>query len=123
LMVRTPPVETVKQIPEIDEPGIIDPKVNGSRSQEQPAVQGKHSPYHAIKGRRAEPMTTSQEPPLFSQVNRWVELGSPHEVAITQRDVKDDSPEMLRIEIQTADPNIRIIWFTPKVADSPQTNP
>jgi hypothetical protein len=23
-------------------------------------------------------------------------------------------PEMLRIELQTADPNIRIIWFAPK---------
>jgi len=34
----------------------------------------------------------------------------------------DESPEMLRIEIQTADPNIRIIWFAPKEVEHPQTN-
>jgi hypothetical protein len=34
----------------------------------------------------------------------------------------DDSPEMLRIEIQTSDPNIRIIWFAPKEVESPKSN-
>lgn len=34
----------------------------------------------------------------------------------------DDSPPMLRIEIQTSDPNIRIIWFAPREVDSPKTN-
>jgi hypothetical protein len=34
-----------------------------------------------------------------------------------------DSDGMLRIEIQTVDPNIRIIWFAPKEIDNPQTNP
>jgi len=33
------------------------------------------------------------------------------------------SPAMLRIEIQTSDPNIRIIWFAPKETDSHQTKP
>jgi anti-sigma factor RsiW len=33
------------------------------------------------------------------------------------------APEMLRIEIQTADPNIRIIWFAPKQADTNQSRP
>lgn len=33
------------------------------------------------------------------------------------------SPAMLRIEIQTGDPNIRIIWFAPKETDSHQTKP
>ena len=32
-------------------------------------------------------------------------------------------PAMLRIEIQTSDPNIRIIWFAPKETDSHQTKP
>lgn len=32
-------------------------------------------------------------------------------------------PEMLRIEIQTADPNIKIIWLTPKESISSQRNP
>jgi len=33
------------------------------------------------------------------------------------------SPATLRIEIQTSDPNIRIIWFAPKETDSHQTKP
>lgn len=34
-----------------------------------------------------------------------------------------DSKEMLRIEIQTSDPLIRIIWFAPRESDSPPTKP
>lgn len=34
-----------------------------------------------------------------------------------------ESSGMLRIDIQTGDPNIRIIWFAPKEVDGPQTNP
>jgi hypothetical protein len=33
------------------------------------------------------------------------------------------SPQMLRIEIQTNDPSIRIIWFSPKENSAPQTKP
>ena len=33
------------------------------------------------------------------------------------------TPAMLRIEIQTSDPNIRIIWFAPKETDSHQIKP
>ena len=33
------------------------------------------------------------------------------------------SADMLRIEIQTADPNIRIIWFAPKPSDADAPNP
>ncbi|HKQ04746.1 MAG TPA: zf-HC2 domain-containing protein [Blastocatellia bacterium] len=33
------------------------------------------------------------------------------------------SADMLRIEIQTADPNIRIIWFAPKPTDAETPNP
>ena len=33
------------------------------------------------------------------------------------------APEMLRIEMQTADPNIRIIWFAPKLnGANPESN-
>src|SRR5262245_56654081 len=34
-----------------------------------------------------------------------------------------DSKRMLRIEIQTSDPNIRIIWFAPKENDFHQSKP
>ncbi|HXG93784.1 MAG TPA: zf-HC2 domain-containing protein [Blastocatellia bacterium] len=40
-----------------------------------------------------------------------------------QPDVVSNSQEMLRIEIQTSDPNIRIIWFAPKEVDSRPLNP
>jgi hypothetical protein len=122
LNVRIPPVETAKQIPETEKvPGDV-PKVNVDHSQENSLVPSKHSRHHPNqKTHRTEPMYL-QEPPLFSQVNRWNELGITNEVAVTPRDVKDDSTEMLRIDIQTADPNIRIIWFTPKITDGPQTN-
>ena len=123
LNVRIPPVETAKQIPETEKvPGDV-PKVNVDNSEQNPSVTSEHTRHHAKqKTHRTEPLTSVQEPPLFSQVNRWNELGSTNEVAVTPHDVKDDSPEMLRIDIQTADPNIRIIWFTPKIADGPQTN-
>jgi len=38
-------------------------------------------------------------------------------------DVPADSRDMLRIEIQTSDPNIRIIWFSPKEVDRQPTKP
>ncbi|MEK6302688.1 MAG: zf-HC2 domain-containing protein [Acidobacteriota bacterium] len=34
-----------------------------------------------------------------------------------------ESAGVLRIDIQTSDPNIRIIWFAPRQIDSQQTNP
>lgn len=34
----------------------------------------------------------------------------------------DDLPPMLRIEMQTSDPNIRIIWFAPREVERPKTN-
>jgi|SRR6185503_8886371 len=37
--------------------------------------------------------------------------------------VSSDSKDMLRIEIQTSDPLIRIIWFAPRESDSPPTKP
>ena len=38
-------------------------------------------------------------------------------------DVPTETEEMTRIEIQTGDPNIRIIWFSPKESDSQLSNP
>ena len=57
------------------------------------------------------------EPPLFSEANKSPETDSPNKKIVP--DATFDSREMLRIEIQTSDPNIRIIWFAPKETDSP----
>ena len=124
LNVRVATEEAAKQIHETENvPGDV-PKMNvDNESHEHPSVSNKplHHPA-SQKTHKSEPITNAQESPLFSQVNRWNELGITNEVAVTPSNVKDDSPEMLRIDIQTADPNVRIIWFTPKIADGPQTN-
>ena len=44
-------------------------------------------------------------------------------VPMDNHDATTGSAEMLRIEIQTADPNIRIIWFAPKQTPSDATKP
>jgi Putative zinc-finger len=43
--------------------------------------------------------------------------------ADSRTDGEADQRPMLRIEFQTSDPNIRIIWFAPSQADSHQTKP
>lgn len=49
-------------------------------------------------------------------------FAAPSEEPVTTSDLAEATPaepeerEMLRIELQTADPNIRIIWLTPKAA-------
>jgi hypothetical protein len=45
------------------------------------------------------------------------------EAATESQDVPDKTEEMTRIEIQTGDPNIRIIWFSPKESDSQLSKP
>ncbi|MEK6321751.1 MAG: zf-HC2 domain-containing protein [Acidobacteriota bacterium] len=62
--------------------------------------------------------------PLVSQTSGMTEAAT----ALT--DQKDEPPdtangsrEMLRIEIQTSDPSIRIIWFAPKQTDLQQSKP
>jgi hypothetical protein len=47
---------------------------------------------------------------------------SPSETG-SRNDGEVDSRPMLRIEFQTSDPNIRIIWFAPSQTDSHQTKP
>ena len=58
---------------------------------------------------------------------RLDEPGARHDVATeTSAGLSDDpaaSQEMLRIEIQTSDPSIRIIWFSPKENNSNPSKP
>lgn len=67
------------------------------------------------------------ESPLANQISQAEDsgLGSfepPFEPPIERFGSGDDAPPMLRIEMQTSDPNIRIIWFAPKGVESPTTN-
>lgn len=83
--------------------------------------RSKYGP--AAKARRPALSTQTIESPLSTQISR---LGSPGsgslEPPVEPFGSGDDLPPMLRIEIQTSDPNIRIIWFAPKEVDSPTTN-
>ena len=66
------------------------------------------------------PKARPVEPPLLSGVNKSPETENPDKRMVP--DPTFDSREMLRIEIQTSDPNIRIIWFAPKEVESPKSN-
>ncbi|MGA9769719.1 MAG: zf-HC2 domain-containing protein [Blastocatellia bacterium] len=55
--------------------------------------------------------------------DRVLKPGTDNPVAQKTRDVPTETEEMMRIEIQTGDPNIRIIWFSPKESDSQLSNP
>jgi hypothetical protein len=65
----------------------------------------------------------TSERPLVSQMNPPEQSGT-SSARPTDKLPGDtnDPPGMLRIEIQTSDPNIRIIWFAPKEVESPKTN-
>jgi hypothetical protein len=55
------------------------------------------------------------EPDLMTQTP-----AADHEVDQSGVDDPDTNRDMLRIELQTADPNIRIIWFAPKSDAAPR---
>jgi len=121
--VNTQNVETARQIPEAKLPTVDEPTENVVSDPGHLLVTRKHSQRHPIKkSERARLINDLQEPALFFQANRADVIGNSGEMAIKPQETKDDLPEMLRIEIQTADPNIRIIWFTPRTTDGPQTD-
>jgi len=86
----------------------------------------RHGKSHATTGsRRGNPTIAEQtlEPPFISQTHRLGDSATASaEPAVLLPSSGDASPEMLRIEIQTSDPNIRIIWFAPKEVESPKSN-
>jgi hypothetical protein len=65
--------------------------------------------------RRTPPELTQPAPNLIVQEPR---AASGESESAAQTD-SGAMPEALRIEIQTADPNIRIIWFAPKETTAP----
>lgn len=62
------------------------------------------------------------ERPLLSPANKITESATAS-AEPRPRSIDDDPPGMLRIEMETGDPKIRIIWFAPKEVESLQTNP
>jgi hypothetical protein len=81
--------------------------------------------YATTRSRGGNPPSAEQtfERPFVSQTHRLKDSATASaEPAVLLPSSGDDSPEMLRIEIQTSDPNIRIIWFAPKEVESPKSN-
>jgi Putative zinc-finger len=82
--------------------------------------------HHSFKGRgRNQTMAThALARPVGSQTTGIREsVGAVMEPTPAPSDNANGSRDMLRIEIQTGDPNIRIIWFAPKETDSHQNKP
>ncbi len=111
---ESPPSNEARQTPDTE------PATGASLSKPQHAKNQA-----GIKARAGAPAITEQtfEPPIVSQMNPSKEPGTGSaEPAHTLPGISGDPPKMLRIEIQTSDPNIRIIWFAPKEVESPKTN-
>jgi hypothetical protein len=90
-------------------------RVAGSRRRRHPSQRRN---YANARNRRPElEKSTAVQPGANA---RETQAGVPPENSTADL---GGSPAMLRIEIQTNDPKIRIIWFAPKETDSHQTKP
>jgi len=96
------------QPPSEDEsPALIKPHGSSTNDRRRIAVANPHQGKRSAGGNR-QASTQNADALPEAQPQSAVALGS---------------GEMLRIEIQTGDPNIRIIWFAPKESDTQQANP
>jgi hypothetical protein len=118
-------IEAVKQPPD---------EKNQTPNEPRPAPNPETAPGAGLSGRRNRQVQAKNRmrtesaivikqniaPPVLSQANT---KEHPEDPAAKSSDpftgLADDSRDMLRIEIQTSDPNIRIIWFAPKEVESP----
>jgi hypothetical protein len=124
---RTPVVERADHAPDSESPPSNETRQNGGTERATGADLGRqhHKSLATTKPRVRNPMSAKQtlEPPFVSQMHRLKDSATASaEPANLLPSSGDDSPEMLRIEIQTSDPNIRIIWFAPKEVESPKSN-
>jgi len=105
------------------QPGVTPPEVDQGTSKETKSRKSSQASNRAsIKPRPAAPMSAQQaalsptpqqslpEPPGTNAAEPVGEIFDSY-----------NSEGMLRIELQTGDPNIRIIWFAPKEVEAPKT--
>jgi len=122
---RTPVVERADQAPDVESPPSNETRQNGVTETATGAGLGwrhHHKSLATSKSQGGNPTSEEQtfEPPFVSQTNQMAASKTvPLDPTSTLPGSANDSPEMLRIEIQTSDPNIRIIWFAPKEVESP----
>lgn len=85
----------------------------------------RSTPHRSVNARAGRPALSPQriESPLPTQISRSEGPGLvSFEPKVEPSGSGDDLPPMLRIEMQTSDPNIRIIWFAPREVERPKTN-
>ena len=126
--VKPPVVQTVDQTPNGETIRPNEPRLatNPGTAAGAGLSKPRHAKNHAnTKSRGGNPTIAEQtfERPLVSQTNQIPASKTvPVDPTSTLPGSGDDSTGMLRIEIQTSDPNIRIIWFAPKEVESPKLN-
>lgn len=105
------------------QPGMTPPAVDQGPSKEAGSSKSSQAPNRArIKARSAAPMIARQAAVIPVRQPSLPEPPGTN-AAETVEEIFDgyDSKGMLRIELQTSDPNIRIIWFAPKEVEAPKT--
>lgn len=93
-----------------------DPYVNAKEQPRRAAVNHHRRAFDASSNRRQRSIGVTAQQATTKTAEATNEAQSPAALAV-------DSGGMLRIEIQTVDPNIRIIWFAPRGIDNQRTNP
>jgi hypothetical protein len=86
-------------------------------TQEAPRASFKR-PWHARRHAGLRSLNPHREQQILAE-----EINSSLREADWRKDSEGNSQPALRIEFQTRDPNIRIIWFAPKETDSHQSKP
>jgi len=82
----------------------------------RPTGAGNRHRVTIARSHRGQPGDPASRHVLTQNATAMPEVQPPSAFAV-------ESGGMLRIDIQTGDPNIRIIWFAPKVVDGQQANP
>ena len=91
-------------------------------SARRPAPERRREPTPKTAVRDGESAVIAQAPP--SSANGAHEAGEAASSAagVASPPAANAAPEVSRIEIQTADPNIRIIWLAPQQSEAPEPN-
>ncbi|HXF39229.1 MAG TPA: zf-HC2 domain-containing protein [Blastocatellia bacterium] len=106
------------EVPQINREG-------NSRDSAEPAPEAGFPPRRFVKKRTGHSASGFARAGASAE-NHQLEVAqslSRVQPAATGDNSSSDSKDMLRIEIQTSDPLIRIIWFAPRESDSPPTKP
>ncbi|MEK6287455.1 MAG: zf-HC2 domain-containing protein [Acidobacteriota bacterium] len=113
--------EGVKQPPNVGPYGINPSPAPGSTGQHLVSKGRPHfKPRHPNRANASETFARAVVPPMAGINNTAI---TPANQTRALSGNADGSREMLRIEIQTGDPSIRIIWFAPKGSDLQQPKP